>query len=341
MKIFLDPSYSAYYGDKLFDLSDPHLNRDDVLMPFARLRNAASEHGMEVHTADLIDQGPGENSYYSFGLLERFRTLQPNPAVRLKGFFLMEPPVVAPQLYAALPELTAAFDSVYVHNTTGDGYSLQGVDRSRLRKFYWPQPYDDVLPPFWGVRNRQRRVVVINGNHKPASRAGELYSRRIRDMAALSQLGVVDLYGRGWERWWSRVSWWWPYWRNRRAIASIYKGACRSKFEVLSQYAFSLCYENMSMTGYMTEKLFDCLYCGTVPIYLGPQDIEQYVPMNVYIDARRFASMPALWQFLRGLSEADLMAYREAGRDFIRGAQGRRFVDSLSDLIINEQGVHR
>jgi hypothetical protein len=114
---------------------------------------------------------------------------------RLAVFVIMEPPVVAPHLYAALPELTAAFDRVYVHNVDGDGYSLDGVQRSKLHKLYWPIPYNDVLEPFWGQKDRARRIVVINGSHNPRSRTREQYSTRIEAMVELSKFGVVDLDG--------------------------------------------------------------------------------------------------------------------------------------------------
>jgi hypothetical protein len=42
-----------------------------------------------------------------------------------------------------------------------------------------------------------------------------------------------------------------------------------SKFKILSNYKFSLCPENALFPGYVTEKLFDAYWGGTVPIYYG------------------------------------------------------------------------
>jgi hypothetical protein len=305
------------------------------------VREAGRARGIEVRTADAILQsGGGEKYYYSLGLFDRYKSLLKDPSVRLASFFLLEPPIVAPRMYEALPELTAAFNAVYVHNTHGDGYSLEGVDRERLRKFRWPQAFEDVLEPHWAASGRQKRIVVINGNHKPISYEGELYSRRIYDMAALAKFGAVDLYGRGWDKWWSRISLWYPYWRHRRALASIYQGSCRSKFEVLSRYDFCLCYENMTMDGYLTEKIFDCFYAGAVPLYLGPNDIEKWIDPATYIDVRRFSSMAELWRHCQGLTTEQLQAYRDAGRNFVRSARGQRFVWEFSDLIF-ASGVER
>lgn len=43
------------------------------------------------------------------------------------------------------------------------------------------------------------------------------------------------------------------------------------KLKVLSEYKFSLCYENSSYPGYVTEKLLHAKVAGTVPIYWGNQ----------------------------------------------------------------------
>lgn len=339
--IFIDPSSHDYNEDRLFDHTHTVLNRDDTLAPFIRLRQALGRDGIDVHTADYVPQAaaPGQASdYYSLGTLGNYPRLQQRDDVNLRAFVIFEPPVVDPRLYRALPALTAAFERVYIHNTEGDGYSLEGVDRSKLRKLYWPQPHKDVLTDFWHREQRLRRMVMINGNHKPTSAHNELYSRRIEALAALSVFGKVDLFGRGWERWWSRASLWWPYWRHRATLMSIYKGSCPSKFEVLSQYEFALCFENMAMKGYVTEKIFDCLYAGTIPLYLGAGDIADLIPENAYIDCRKFSSWKDLHDTVMAMSAADVSAVRAAGRAFIQGAQGLKYYDSLLAIFQDGRG---
>jgi len=198
--IYIDPFSKAYYEDRLFDQANRALNRDDSLAPFIRLRDVLAQRGSNVHTADFLPQKENlqeTSDYYSFGMLENFEHLSARDDVRLRAFLIFEPPVVDPRLYKVLPELTAAFERVYVHNVDGDGYSLKGVNKSRLRKLYWPQTRNDVLTDFWTRENRLRRIVMINGNHKPASYDQELYSRRIDALAALSKFGAVVMYGRG------------------------------------------------------------------------------------------------------------------------------------------------
>lgn len=329
---YVDPPSPAYYEDRLFDTSDAILNRDDSLVPYARVRQAFRAAGKDLRTADYLMKAPAGtaiSNYYSLGVLDNYKALLQRTDVRLKAFVIFEPPVVDPRLYKALPELTAAFETVYVHNTTGDGYSLKGVDASRLRQLYWPQPRDEVIKHYWERTERLDRIVVINGNHIPRKVPNELYSKRIEAMAGLAPLGIIDLYGRGWAKWWSRASMWLPYWKNRKTLMSIYKGTCESKYEVLSQYKFSLCFENMAMKGYVTEKIFDCLYAGTVPLYLGATDISDLIPEAAYIDCRRFSSWIKMHEFVARMTDVEFHAVRNAGQAFLLSFQGKKYSNSL------------
>lgn len=332
--IYVDPSSKAYYEDRLFDQANPVLNRDDTLAPFVRLRNALAQQGASLCTADRLEgvELDRQSEYYSLGVLENYERFRTRGDVKLQAFVIFEPPVVDPRLYQALPELTRAFERVYVHNTEGDGYSLKGVDESRLRKLYWPQPHKDVLSDFWNRQGRMRRVVMINGNHKPISNDGELYSKRIEALSALASNGNIDLYGRGWERWWSRNSMWLPYWRNRKALMSVYKGGCASKYEVLCQYDFALCFENMEMKGYVTEKIFDCFYAGTIPLYWGAKDIADQIPMEAYIDCRKFTSWGEMCEKVIAMSDLEIQSMRSAGRAFIQSEYGLKYYNSLTEI---------
>jgi hypothetical protein len=160
----------------------------------------------------------------------------------------------------------------------------------------------------------------------------ELYSVRIEAMVSLASTGAIDLYGRGWHKWWSRASMWWPYWKNRSSLMSIYQGACDSKYEVLSRYEFCLCFENMAMKGYVTEKIFDCFYAGIVPLYLGAPDIQSLIPEAAYIDCRNFKSWVDMLKFIQNLSNQEITHMREAGRQFVRSPQSDKYREILMGI---------
>lgn len=335
--VYVDPSYAAFNADKLFDLADPVLNRDDQLLAMARLREVARQQGYNLTTADRLFTQEGEmgGDYYSLGLRTDAAMLHARD-VRLRGYLLLEPPVVAPGLYAALPEVTAQFERVYVHNAHGHGYSLDGVRLEALRKLYWPVPYRGVIERFWNIRARGRKIVAINGHHKPIGKGQELYSKRIEALAVFAKHNAADLYGHGWDKWLTRCSLWMPYLLHRQSLLKIYRGPCGSKYETLSAYTHCLCLENMCMDGYVTEKIFDCLYAGTIPLYLGAGDIAAYIPEEAFIDCRKFGQWEALLDYVQSMSAADITAMREAGRTFMESDGILPYYHSLEDIVLGQ-----
>lgn len=335
--IFIDPSYKVFNQDGLFNLANRTLNRDGQLEAFYRLRQHKAAQGINVATADRLFSSTGLSSsptfdYYSLGITDNLEQVISINKARLRAFVIMEPPVVAPELYAALPRLTTVFDTVYLPNTTGDGYSLIGVQQKKLKRLHWPIPYQQVLEPYWGRTQRQNRLVVVNGIHRPKSSEREQYSVRISAMSELSKFDAIDLYGKGWHRWWSRSALWKPYWKNVFQIMSIYKGSCESKFDVLSQYDFSLCLENTVMEGYITEKIFDCLYAGTIPLYLGAPDISTSIPQETFIDCRNYKNWTDMWRHVSEFSTRRKQEIREAGRDFLNGTLSDKYYNSLIEI---------
>lgn len=333
--MLVDPSYAVFNDGLLFKDSD--LNRDDMLRPYIRLKEELDARCVLIDTYDRWATKTSEFEkidYYSFGLLENIEHLSTLDNVFMKGFFIFEPPVVAPELYAALPKLSEIFENIYLHNINGDGYSLLNVDQKRLKKLFVPQPYDHVLDQYWDRGDRQRKITVINGNKKPSSYLNELYSKRIEAMVALDKRGLVDLFGIGWERWWSRASMWWPYWKNRNKLMAIWKGSCSSKFKVFSNYDFCLCFENMIMEGYVTEKIFDCMYAGAVPIYWGAPDVGDYIPQGTFIDVRDFSSWDELANHIENMPSEEIERMRNEARLFLLSGGMKSFYNALNDSLI-------
>jgi len=51
-------------------------------------------------------------------------------------------------------------------------------------------------------------------------------------------------------------------------------------FKFISNYKFMICFENESKPNYFTEKLINAYYNGTIPIYWGCPNIDQYINMD-------------------------------------------------------------
>lgn len=245
---------------------------------------------MECHTADYLKEGlirDCEAWYYSIGQRRDLPLLRIRPEVRLKGYWQLEPPCVDPGGYP-VSRLVQDFEHVYTHD-----------------KFRWPQVRDQMLDDLEGYP--RKFLCFINANkHAAGSYFGpELYSERMRAVNALG--ASVDIYGHGW------------------AGRSNWRGVAADKFEVLKQYDFCLCFENQSMPDYITEKIFECMFCGTIPIYWGAPNIERYVWPECFIDMRQADSYEDLKRYLSTWNQSAKDFARACMRGYLQSEDFRPF----------------
>lgn len=59
----------------------------------------------------------------------------------------------------------------------------------------------------------------------------------------------------------------------------------------MRDYKFNIAFENSRVDGYTTEKLFDALAAGTLPIYWGNPSVKYDVPENCFINLAKFATI--------------------------------------------------
>lgn len=118
-------------------------------------------------------------------------------------------------------------------------------------------------------------------------------SGRREYMQELASLIPVDSYG--------------GFMRNRTLKHD--RGAV-SKRAALARYRFTLAFENAIARDYVTEKFYDPLIAGSVPVYLGAPNIADFAPgEHAYIDARDYPSPVELASHLRQIAD-DEDAYR-------------------------------
>lgn len=339
--LFVDPPSHHLLGDRLFDAEDNVYAGDRVLAPYARLRAGLEARGVPVHTGDALERGTvvaERNVYVSLGYRERFPRLVDREDVVLSAFFALECPIVEPRLYRDLPSVARAFRRTL---TFSDPTNLLPFTRVPVASqvFRIPQSYDGVHEDLWS-RGDRALLTIINANKRPRLADSELYSERLRAVRHFAARGEVDLYGVGWdvppyrtgETWLPATAQRWL----RRAQAArlavrpdplltaargVWRGAVASKSETLAGYAFALCFENMVLPGWITEKVFDCLLVGTVPVYLGAPEIADVLPPEAFVDAREFDGYDDLGAFLRGMSAAERGRRRDAGRDYLASSR--------------------
>ena len=71
-----------------------------------------------------------------------------------------------------------------------------------------------------------------------------------------------------------------------------------SKLELLRPYKFTLAFENGCVKDYVTEKVYEALASGVVPVYFGAPNIEEYVPDGSIINVDDFNSTEDLAKHL-------------------------------------------
>ncbi|MEM6795689.1 MAG: glycosyltransferase family 10 [Acidobacteriota bacterium] len=102
---------------------------------------------------------------------------------------------------------------------------------------------------------------------------------------------------------------------SRREVGPGWKG----RTELMARYKFTLAMENSISEDYVTDKFFDPLRVGSVPVFRGSADVKMLAPHpDCYIDAADFDSPADLADYLQRLDEDDeayarLHAWRNEG----------------------------
>jgi len=76
---------------------------------------------------------------------------------------------------------------------------------------------------------------------------------------------------------------------NISQYSEIINKSCYHSVELLNifnKYKFIICFENSYADGYITEKIFNCFFARTIPIYKGSDKINEYINKKSFIDAR-------------------------------------------------------
>ena len=209
--------------------------------------------------------------------------------------------------------------------------------------------YSNRVSGFWAIRQQGLAGLpffgrMLAGWECPLSlvmelSSGDLYRERraIAREAERYMPGFLDIFGPGWNG--EQISWC-PLYRNRPYLC--WRGEAKiSKRELSTQYRFVMAYESFrGERGYISEKIFDALQAGSVPVYLGEERITEFVPREAFVDARNFRTRRELLAYLQSCQEAEWTEMREAGQKFLRSATFRLFTDDafaerMTDVLQN------
>ena len=226
------------------------------------------------------------------------------------------------------------FDLIFTWN---DKY----VDNIKYYKFQFTYkfPQEKFKIPF----NKKKFLTLISENKK-INHENELYSERLRAIRWLEKNipDEFDLYGRSWNKLVSAnkfINFIYSKLIHPISFFNIktksYKGDIFDKVKTLLLYKFSICYENASnYSGYITEKIFHCFFSNVVPIYLGANNIDNYIPSNCYIDKNKYRSYSDLIFFLKSINEKQYEEYLKNINNFLNSKKAEQFKSELYSKFI-------
>ena len=142
-------------------------------------------------------------------------------------------------------------------------------------------------------------------------------SHRLEYISELMEYLPIDSYG----------SW------KRNCVLDEDKGYV-TKLDVIKQYKFTIAFENAISQDYVTEKYFEPLIAGSVPVYLGAPNIEMFsLGERTFIDVRDYGSPKRLAD--------DIMKYCQDMAEYDTFLEWKRKSLSVGVAkLIEEQRVH-
>ena len=306
MLISLIPGHESLLKDRIFGM---HGIRDDCQAAMRAFKVKVEEGGGRIHTFDLL---PPERAdvillYGSLYFTEQIKDVLARSPDKIVIGICREPPHVDPLFYDST--LASSFDYLYLCATPKSSHSYVKHLGFAVTKYAteW-LPYE------------QRRLATTIISCKFALFQGSLYLERFKSLLSF-QKEVGDqfsFYGEGWER--LRLI------SLPKSLPS-YSGTCIDKQSILRQYRFSICYENCSnQPGYVSEKIYDSMQAGCIPIYWGAPDIERYVPSDCFIDRRSFRNDRDVVEYVKYMPREVYDAYLFSIRRYL---DSKQFSDAI------------
>jgi hypothetical protein len=191
-----------------------------------------------------------------------------------------EPVVVEPELYRSHYYLK------FGHRFSPSSNWAKVLDGN---DFGWPQATVEELPEFADWQSRKNKAVMIQANKYSAHKAGK-YRLRRNVIAKLGRQGLIDLYGRDWDKSPSHNLRQWLASLRRQELfdispivgklggpkSKVVIGSTECKAETYSNYKIAIVIENS--LDYISEKLVDAVSAGCLTIYVGSHIIRSEIP---------------------------------------------------------------
>lgn len=321
-----------YQLNKIFDLSNSLLNRDNCLYPFFLLREEFKKNGFDLQTSDLLAPADADLVIYN----EMPSPFPANIDSSKSYLLLFETELIRPDNWDFKKH--KYFKKIFTWND-------KIIDGKRYIKFNFPNEIKTTTP---GLSGRSGFLTSISGN-KTSHHPLELYSERLESIKWFSKNhpDKFTYFGIGWDYSFSLKMQ--KILKKLHLLSFIpknsspsYGGRVEQKLTVLRGFKFALCYENgKKISGYITEKIFDCLFAGVIPVYWGADNISSYVPKGCYVNREMFKNNEELYKHLIDMSESEILIMQKNIEEFLKSDKvipfsNEFFVKNIIETVINE-----
>jgi len=308
----------SYQMNKIFDLSDTIINRDNCMYPFYLLKETFKEYGYDLSTQDINTIDESDRVIYN-----EMPTILPKDKDINKSYLLI-------------------FESELIRKDNWDfnkhkyfnkifTWKDDIVDNKKYFKLNFSQEIPKSINK--DLLKKEKLCTLIAGNKK-VNHPLELYSKRVEGIRWFEKnyLSDFDFYGIGWDNY-THENRYIRFLLHTTKISALfkpnflsYKGKVDSKQEILQRYKFAICYENArDIPGYITEKIFDCFFAGCIPIYWGASNVLEHIPKECFIDKRDFKTYKELYVFIKKMSDKDYLTYFEKIENFLNSSKSYQF----------------
>ena len=232
------------------------------------------------------------NSQFSFSKSNKYLILLEHPYIRPQNFFIF------PKRYKKI-----------------FGYDLKFENYENFVYLKYPHFWSNTKKNI--KRDIRYSMICSNRNILTGNPKFSLYNKRQEIIDFCEQSPSIDfnLYGTGWDNIFCKAGLVNKFLHTLDKLGLIslkrknklinYKGIIKNKFKLLQNSKFNFCFENISnFRGYVSEKIWDSIAAGSIPIYWPSWDIpNEYLPKNYYIDASKFKNFEKLFEYLESITD--------------------------------------
>lgn len=311
-KIALIPSYPDHYKNQIFKKNF----ENDGLAPFAILRDKLSIIGKTINTIDI------EKEYEELDLLivmrhenninKIFNVISKNKKIKII-YISTEEISVAPTQRKELLDF-GLFDRILT-------WRDNDLDSSLFYKYYYMTPERSYVKNI----SRKRELICLINSYKLNyhNSQNNIYSERIKIINFFENKNDFNLYGHNWQFY-------------SKSLKN-YKGNINNKIEIYTNHDFSFIFENSNNElGGISEKIWDSLAAGCIPVYYGAPNVTDYIPKKCIIEFNSFSGLNELYDYLKRMSSNEKNKRREVIEKFMSSNDYKKFTSiGFCKTIIN------